>query len=281
MSGAIHHGNGLEIAGQPWPKGTDCHAGRHGRHHDRRPCCIVAGRFDQSANRGRPGSGRSLAGLATIAGSWIGGGANQTALREVFHPSDTLFSQMVAVDVLVAELWMAALIYGAGMAARIDHLLGADSSQVQRVKEHLDSDQLANEKTPAMRDYIFLAAAGFGATGAAHGLAEIITPYLSENFPALAKYSLTSNFFWVITIATLIGIGLSATPVRKLEYSGASKLGSVFLYVLIATIGMQMDLGAVADNPGLFAIGLIWISIHGIILIIVCKWLKYHFSFWP
>jgi hypothetical protein len=47
-------------------------------------------------------------GLATIAGSWIGGGANQTALREVFHPSDTLFSQMVAVDVLVAELWMAA-----------------------------------------------------------------------------------------------------------------------------------------------------------------------------
>jgi uncharacterized membrane protein len=218
-------------------------------------------------------------GLATIAGSWIGGGANQTALREVFHPSDTLFSQMVAVDVLVAELWMAALIYGAGMAARIDHLLGADSSQVQRVKEHLDSDQLANEKTPAMRDYIFLAAAGFGATGAAHGLAEIITPYLSENFPALARYSLTSNFFWVITIATLIGIGLSATPVRKLEYSGASKLGSVFLYVLIATIGMQMDLGAVADNPGLFAIGLIWISIHGIILILVCKWLKIPFFF--
>jgi uncharacterized membrane protein len=130
-----------------------------------------------------------------------------------------------------------------------------------------------------MRDYIFLAAAGFGATGAAHGLAEIITPYLSENFPALAKYSLTSNFFWVITIATLIGIGLSATPVRKLEYSGASKLGSVFLYVLIATIGMQMDLGAVADNPGLFAIGLIWISIHGIILILVCKWLKIPFFF--
>jgi uncharacterized membrane protein len=218
-------------------------------------------------------------GLATIAGSWIGGGANQTALREVFHPSDALFSQMVAVDVLVAELWMAALIYGAGMASKIDQLLGADSSQVQQLKEHLDSDQMANEKTPAMRDYIFLAAAGFGATGAAHGLAEIITPYLSENYPALAKYSLTSNFFWVITIATLIGIALSVTPVRKLEYLGASKLGSVFLYVLIATIGMQMDLGAVAGNPGLFAIGLIWISIHGIILILVCKWLKIPFFF--
>ncbi|SEJ72061.1 Uncharacterized membrane protein [Dyadobacter sp. SG02] len=218
-------------------------------------------------------------GLATIAGSWIGGGANQTALREVFHPSDALFSQMVAVDVLIAELWMAALIYGAGIASRVDTFLGADSRTVQEVKEHLDSDQKANEQNPMLRDYIFLAAAGFGATGIAHGLAEIITPFLAQNYPALEKYSLTSNFFWVISIATLIGILLSLTPVRKLEYYGASRLGSVFLYVLVATIGMQMDLGAVADNPGLFAIGLIWISIHGIILIIACKWLKIPFFF--
>lgn len=218
-------------------------------------------------------------GLATIAGSWIGGGANQTALREVFQPSDALFSQMVAVDVLVAELWMAALIYGAGVAARIDQFLGADSRAVQQVKDHLDSEQKANERNPALKDYIFLAAAGFGATGVAHGLAALITPFLAQNYPALEKYSLTSNFFWVITIATFIGILLSLTPVRRLEYYGASRLGSVFLYVLIATIGMQMDLGAVAGNPGLFAIGLIWILIHGTILVIACKWLRIPFFF--
>lgn len=218
-------------------------------------------------------------GLATIAGSWIGGGANQTALREVFQPSDALFSQMVAVDVLVAELWMAALIYGAGIASRLDIFLRADSHTVEQVKEHLDAEQKANQKNPMLRDYIFLGAAGFGAMGLAHGLAGIITPFLAQNYPALEKYSLTSNFFWVISIATLIGILLSLTPMRKLEYYGASRLGSVFLYVLVATIGMQMDLGAVADNPGLFAIGLIWISIHGIILIIACKWLKIPFFF--
>lgn len=42
---------------------------------------------------------------------------------------------------------------------------------------------------------------------------------------------------------------------------------------------MQMDLVAVAGNPGLFAIGLIWILIHGIILVIACKWLKIPFFF--
>jgi uncharacterized membrane protein len=218
-------------------------------------------------------------GLATIAGSWIGGGANQTALREVFHPSDRLFSQMVALDVLIAEIWMAVLIYGAGVSARIDKFLDADSKQIEEVKHHMDAESKANERNPAVRDYIFLAAAGFGATGFAHFMGETITPYLSQNYPWLEKYSLTSTFFWVVTIATLIGIIMSVTPLRKLEYVGASKLGSVFLYVLVATIGMQMDLGAVADNPGLFAIGLIWILIHAIILVIVCKWLKIPFFF--
>jgi len=218
-------------------------------------------------------------GLATIAGSWIGGGANQTALREVFQPSDALFSQMVAVDVLVAELWMAFLIYGAGNAARLDHFLKADSKPIEQIKEHLDSEQKANVKAPVVSDYIFLAAAGFGATGISHFLADLITPYLNENYPSLAKYSLTSSFFWIVTIATFIGISLSLTPVRKLEHVGASKLGSVFLYVLVATIGMQMDLGAVADNPGLFAIGLIWILTHAIILIAVCRWLHIPFFF--
>jgi uncharacterized membrane protein len=218
-------------------------------------------------------------GLATIAGSWIGGGANQTALREVFHPSDKLFSQMVTVDVLIAELWMAFLIYGAGISGRIDSWLKADSREIDAVKEHMDSENNANLRIPAMRDYIYLAAVGFGATGLAHALAEVITPYLSENYPSLEKYSLTSNFFWVIGIVTFIGIALSATPLRKLEYAGASKMGTVFLYILIATIGMQMDLGAVADNPGLFAIGFIWILIHAVILIVVCRWLKIPFFF--
>ncbi|MCE7038742.1 DUF819 domain-containing protein [Dyadobacter sp. CY312] len=218
-------------------------------------------------------------GLATIAGSWIGGGANQTALREVFQPSDKLFSQMVAVDVLIAELWMAFLIYGAGISGRIDSWLKADSREIDAVKAHMDSENNANLRIPAMRDYIYLAAVGFGATGIAHALAEIITPYLSENYPSLEKYSLTSNFFWVIGIVTFIGIALSATPLRKLEYAGASKMGTVFLYILIATIGMQMDLGAVADNPGLFAIGFIWILIHAIILIVVCRRLKIPFFF--
>jgi uncharacterized membrane protein len=62
-------------------------------------------------------------GLSTIAGSWIGGGANQTAMLEVFGSSKTMFAQMIAVDVLVANLWMGFLLYGTQKKDRIDKWL--------------------------------------------------------------------------------------------------------------------------------------------------------------
>lgn len=218
-------------------------------------------------------------GLAAIAGSWIGGGANQTALREVFQPSDRLFSQIVAVDVLVAEIWMAALIYGAGYAARIDARLRADSSRITEVQQHLEGIELAHQRIPSTADLIKLAALGFGATGLAHGLADLITPYLAEHYPGAARYSLTSSFFWIVAIVTLLGLIFSFTPLRKLEYAGASRIGSVFLYLLVATIGMQMDLRAVAENPGLFAIGLVWMLIHAVFIMGVAWLLKIPFFF--
>lgn len=216
-------------------------------------------------------------GMATIAGSWIGGGANQTALKEVFQPSDRLFSQIVAVDVIVAELWMAVLIYGAGISQRIDRWLGADASAIAQVQANIEGQH--KQRIASTTDWIMIGAVGFGATGLAHLFADQIAPWLGSHYPELEKFSLTSTFFWVVSIATLIGIGLSFTQLRALEQVGASRLGSVFLYVLVATIGMKMNLLAIADNPGLFAIGVLWMLIHCTVILGVAKLVKAPFFF--
>src|SRR5690606_12317018 len=57
------------------------------------------------------------------------------------------------------------------------------------------------------------------------------------------------------------------------------KIGSLFIYTLVATIGMKMDLSKILENPGLLAVGLIWIGIHGILLIVVAKIIKAPFFF--
>lgn len=228
---------------------------------------------------GGEGANAVWRGLATIAGSWIGGGANQTALKEVFQPSDRLFSQAIAVDVITAEIWMAILIYGAGFANKIDWIFKADASAIDELKERIDSEQKISQRIPTLYDLVLIAAVGFGITGLAHFFADYITPWIKINHPSLEKFSLTSSFFWVVSIVTLMGILLSFTRLRQLEFAGASRIGSLFLYVLVATIGMKMDIFAVAENPGLFGVGIIWMMLHVIVTLGVAKLVRAPFFF--
>tara|TARA_R110000868_G_scaffold37111_14_gene131623 strand:+ start:33709 stop:34944 length:1236 start_codon:yes stop_codon:yes gene_type:complete len=218
-------------------------------------------------------------GLATIAGSWIGGGANQTAMLEVYQPSSELFSAMVTVDIIVANIWMAFLLYGAGISDRVDEWFKADSSAINTVRKNIEDYQASIAKIPTLVDLTKIAAIGFGITAIGHIIGGFVGPWIDENAPKLAEFSLNSSFFWIVVVATTGGLIASFTKARYLEGAGASKIGSLFLYILVMTIGMQMDLGAFVDVPGYFAIGFVWIIIHVIILLTVGKLIKAPFFF--
>ena len=218
-------------------------------------------------------------GLTTVAGSWIGGGANQAAMKEIFNVGDTLFSSMIAVDVIVANIWMAFLLYGAGINERIDAKFQADNSAITELKEKIEAYRAQILRIPDLTDTLKVMTVGFGVTAIAHLGADNIAPWISESAPWLAKFSLTSKFFWLIVLATTFALGLSFTKTRELEGVGASRYGSLFLYILVATIGMKMNIMAIFENPGLFVVGLIWIAFHAILLIVVAKIIRAPFFF--
>jgi uncharacterized membrane protein len=218
-------------------------------------------------------------GLATIAGSWIGGGANQTAMKEMFGSSDQLFSAMITVDVIVANIWMAFLLYGAGISSKVDKWFKADSTSIEKLKTSLAAYQSKVTRIPNLTDLMVIVAIGIGFTGIAHIGADVIAPWVSKNAPHLAKFSLTSKFFWLIVIATTGGLILSFTKFKEYEGAGASKVGSLFLYILVATIGMKMDALSILENPGLFLIGIVWMLIHVSVLLLVGKLIKAPFFF--
>jgi uncharacterized membrane protein len=218
-------------------------------------------------------------GMTAIAGSWIGGGANQTAMREVFGVGGEMFSTMVTVDILIGNLWLAFLLYGTGRAEKIDKFLKSDTSAIEEVKKKIETYRLSIMRVPNMADTLMILAVGFGVTGVSHFGADIIAPWIGENFPGLEEYSLTSGFFWIVVIATTLGLLLSFTKARDLEGAGASRLGSVFLYILVATIGMEMNLLAIFENPGLFLVGFVWILFHITIMLVVAKLIKAPFFF--
>ena len=164
-------------------------------------------------------------GLTTVAGSWIGGGANQAAMKEMFNVNDQIFSSMITVDVIVANVWMGFLLFGAGINKKVDKWLNADSSAIEDLKNKLINYKRKNQKIPSLTDFMIILAIGFGITGIAHFFADIISPYIQTNFSYLEKFSLTSSFFWLIVISTTGGLVLSFTKFRRYEGAGASTIG--------------------------------------------------------
>ena len=98
--------------------------------------------------------------------------------------------------------------------------------------------------------------------------------WCAENVSFAKQASLDSTFVWVVMLSTIAGLVLSFTRARELQAVGASKVGTLLLYFLIACIGMQMDLASLADRPMLFLLGVIWMSVHVVLLYVVGRLLK-------
>lgn len=218
-------------------------------------------------------------GMTTLAGSWIGGGANQVAMKEIHEVSGPLFSKMILVDVLVANVWMAFLLFGIGKKEKIDKFLKSDTTAIEELKNKMINFQEAISRNPSLTDLMVILGIGLGITGFAHFAADFLAPFITENYPSLTKFSLGSPFFWLIVLATTGGIIVSFTKLRNYEGAGASKVGSVFIYILVASIGMKMDIFSIFDSLELFAIGGIWMLIHVILLFIVAKIIKAPYFF--
>jgi len=213
-------------------------------------------------------------GMTTVAGSWIGGGANQAAMKEIYEVKGGLFSSMIAVDVIIANIWMAVLLLMAGNSKNIDAKTGADTSAIEDLKNTVEKFNREHAKIPDLTDLILIVAIAFGATAFGHIVADTVAPYIAQNWPAAEQYSLTSKFFWLIVTVTSIGLILSMTKLRNFEAVGASKVGSVFIYVLVAAIGLHMDISAIVERPWLFVVGGIWMIIHALLMLGVAKWIK-------
>ncbi|MCK8045772.1 DUF819 family protein [Shewanella sp. 1CM18E] len=215
-------------------------------------------------------------GMTTLAGSWIGGGANQAAMKEIYEAGGDIFSIMITVDVIVANIWMAVLLFMASKAKQIDAKTGADTSALEALKDKVEKYHAENARIPSLNDLMMIVAVGFGVTGLAHIAADFLGPFFETNYPWTRDYSLTSKFFWLIVTVTSIGLAMSFSPVRHLEAAGASKVASAFLYILVATIGLHMDVSKLADTENLwyFAIGMIWMIVHASFMLIVAKLIK-------
>ncbi len=223
-------------------------------------------------------------GLSTLAGSWIGGGVNQTAMLEINKFNPQKYGGILLVDIAMANIWMAILLFGVTKQSKIDSYLRADNSSVEMVKNKISNYTQSITRIPALNDYVILLGVIFGGVAIAQAAGKMIpvflTGLLGHTFTDSDYLSTFSDpFFWMITLATLYGIILSYTKFKDYEGIGASKIGSLFIYILVATIGMKMDIFSIVQYPGILVVGIIWMLVHIVTMLLVAWLIKAPYFF--
>ncbi|HEY5558669.1 MAG TPA: DUF819 family protein [Steroidobacteraceae bacterium] len=198
-------------------------------------------------------------GMTALAGSWIGGGANMVALAEMVGTPDGMFGLMVIVDVTVANVWMGVLLYLAGQQHRIDRFTKADTSAIEELKRRIAEFTAKTTRVPSLKDLMLIVAIGFGGMW----LATLTGRVLGEGSKVF------DATVWKFIIVTAIAVAVSFTPARKLEGAGASRIGTLMLYLLIASIGAHADFTHLKQAPVLVAVGAVWMLCHASIMILV------------
>ncbi len=217
-------------------------------------------------------------GFSAVAGSWIGGAANQAAMKELFGVSDDLFGMMILVDTTNASLWLLAILVMAKHSDKIDRWLKADTSSIDKVIAAVESYERDNERPATLNDLMVMFGLCFAMVGLAHFAGRQIAAFFAP-YRWAVQYSFASEFFWMVVIITLLGVGFSFTKIRRLDHVGASKIGTVFIFILIAAIGMQINLAGIISQWRLLLIGLVWMTVHVIIIFIVARIIRAPFFF--
>jgi len=203
-------------------------------------------------------------GLAALSGSWIGGGANFVAIGQSVGVEQSTLGMMVVVDVGVANVWTAVLLYFSGREKEMDARMGADRRAIDRVREEVEQFQASVARAPSLADLVWIVGLGLGGT--------VVCTEVARHLPNLG--TIVTGFTWVVILVTTVGVALSFTPARKLEGAGASRVGSLFLYVLVMTIGAQAEFRELQKAPALVAVGAVWMVVHATVILVVRRLLR-------
>lgn len=202
-------------------------------------------------------------GMGALSGSWIGGSANLVAIAESIETPDAMLGPIIVVDTVVGYGWMAILLFLSAYQARFDRWNRADTSLIEETNARLAARYEAMRRPITVRDVALIVGIGF--------VGAYLCVAAGDTLPELGDPKIISHTTWAVIVVTTLGLALSFTPVSELEGPGASRMGTVALYLLVTAIGAKGDLAAIVQAPLFLAAGALWILIHIAVLILAAR----------
>ncbi len=200
--------------------------------------------------------------IGTLMASWIGGTANQLAVKEATGLSDQLFAPLFISDITMVYVWMTLLMLLSGSQKKIDQMMNADHTQFEKI---LNQDEAKKtQKKLTMVSVFKLLLIGFGV-----GLAcTWIGRYIPKNGININEAT------WIIIVITTVGLALSMTSFARKEEQNANKIGYFLFYFVLASTGAKANLLAVFMAPLFLLVAFVWMVIQGVLFLIYARALR-------
>jgi uncharacterized membrane protein len=197
-------------------------------------------------------------GFGALAGSWIGGTGNMAAASEMLGTSPEQFGLAVIADNVIYLVWLPILLASRNVAERFNKWTRVPEGRL-KMMDSAAAVSLGAERTPEMRDYLYLAAVAIGVTWIATLLASEIFTVMQTRYPPLE--TILNESTWRILLLTTMSLILSTTRVSRLP--NATALGTAMIYVFVAGMGARASIAGLAQAPAFLLGAFIWIAIHG------------------
>ncbi|PIQ83851.1 MAG: hypothetical protein COV75_05165 [Candidatus Omnitrophica bacterium CG11_big_fil_rev_8_21_14_0_20_63_9] len=199
-------------------------------------------------------------GAGALAGTWTGGTMNLLALRSVLEIPEEIFAPLILVDALIAYSWMALLVAASGHQPRINQWLRASPGTLQ---QQADRAQQPGDRRVAARTRLL------GAT-----LALLLALGVRWLVPRMPIGFITSANGWIIVLVTTAALALSCLPAVRRVAASSEGLGYGALYMVLAAAGAQARLDALWDSPMWLVLGLVTVTVHGLVLMLAGRALR-------
>jgi uncharacterized membrane protein len=203
-------------------------------------------------------------GIGSLSASWIGGSANMLAVGKAVEIPERLLSSIIVVDTIIPYCWMGLLIALSVHQQKFDRWNHSNTRLIDELAGRAKTNSSAGKSSLSISGILAIAVIAIGGAFAA---------VAASGYLPTAK-NIISISAWAVIAATLIGIVLSFTHARRLESCGSNTIGYALLYLVLASIGAKTSLRQIDSVPVLLAAGAIWISIHGICLILAARLLR-------
>lgn len=197
--------------------------------------------------------------FATMSAGWTGGTQNFVAVKEALAVSDAAMTYTLLMGALCYSVWLVIVIALKPWKEKFDGFLRADDSGLDAILDEL-GEVCTNGKIDTTALLFIL------------GLALVVASISNHLGTALAASTILNPMIWAIIISSVLG--MIAAPTALGRAAGSDEVSGVMLYVIVALIGAEVSLGAIAEAPMYILSGFMILAIHAVLLLLAARLLR-------